>query len=56
MAIWHKQVWSPIDNAVDNPEVLALHRLWQRQCPAPGQLPALAALALEGRWRPLRRA
>ncbi|MDD0813878.1 diguanylate cyclase [Curvibacter sp. HBC28] len=53
MAIWHKQVWSSIDSAVDNPDVLALHRLWSRlQGGQPGHLPSLAALSMEGPLAP----
>lgn len=53
MAIWHKQVWSSIDTAVDNPDVLALHRLWLKQKNAQGQaLPSLASLSLEGMLAP----
>jgi len=52
MAIWHKQVWSPIESAVDNADVVALHRLWRGLSPAPGQLPALSDLALEGPLSP----
>lgn len=52
MAIWHKQVWSPIESAVDNADVVALHRLWRGLSPAPGQLPALSDLALDGPLSP----
>lgn len=48
MAIWHKQVWSPIESAVDNADVLALHRLWSGLHAARGQLPSLSDLALDG--------
>ena len=48
MAIWHQEVWTSIEQSVDNPEILALHRLWQSLRPAEGMLPALAAFSVDG--------
>ena len=48
MAIWHQEVWTSIEQSVDNPEILALLRLWQSLRPAGGGLPALAAFSVDG--------
>jgi diguanylate cyclase (GGDEF)-like protein len=48
MAIWHREVSASIETAVDNADALALYRRWLSLRADVGDLPPLAAMAMDG--------
>jgi hypothetical protein len=39
MTIWHKEIAQSVDSVVDNPDIIALYRLWHEVAAATGGLP-----------------
>lgn len=48
MTIWHKEIAQGVDSVVDNPDIIALYRLWHEVAAAMGGLPPREAFSLKG--------